>query len=82
MSLTEKQRHDLKKFLKELEFHKGRHTELVSVYIPQGYDMIKIIQPLDQVTDSRNKKNDYGEQPGNPFPAPELARQEQECKTC
>src|SRR3989338_2661197 len=48
MSLTEKQRHDLKKFLKELECHKGRHTELVSVYIPQGYDMIKIIQHLDQ----------------------------------
>ncbi len=48
MSITEKQRHDLKRFIKELERHKGRHTELVSVYIPTGYDLIKIIQHLDQ----------------------------------
>jgi peptide chain release factor subunit 1 len=46
MSLTEKQRHDLKKFIQELEKHKGRHTELVSVYIPQGYDIIKVIQQI------------------------------------
>ena len=38
----------LKKFIKELEAIKGRHTELVSVYVPQGYDLIKIIQHLEQ----------------------------------
>ncbi len=48
MALTEKQKHDLKKFVKELETYRGRHTELVSVYVPQGYDMNKIIQHLDQ----------------------------------
>ena len=48
MTLTEKQKHDLKKFVKELEQYKGRHTELVSVYIPQGYDIIKIIQHIQQ----------------------------------
>ena len=48
MTLTEKQKHDLKKFVKEMELYRGRHTELVSVYIPQGYDMNKIIQHLDQ----------------------------------
>jgi peptide chain release factor subunit 1 len=48
MALSEKQKHDLKKFIKELEKHRGRHTELVSVYIPQGYDMNKIINHLDQ----------------------------------
>ena len=48
MSISEKQKHQLKKFIKELEHHKGRHTELVSVYIPQSYDMIKIINHLDQ----------------------------------
>ncbi len=48
MSLTEKQKHDLKKFIKELEEYKGRHTELVSVYIPQGYDIVKIIQHIQQ----------------------------------
>jgi peptide chain release factor subunit 1 len=48
MTLTEKQKHDLKKFIKELESHRGRHTELVTVYIPSGYDIIKVIQHLDQ----------------------------------
>ena len=48
MTLNEKQKHDLKKFIKELEQYKGRHTELVSVYTPKGYDLIKIIQHLDQ----------------------------------
>src|SRR3989339_211267 len=48
MSITEKQKYQLKKFIKELEKHKGRHTELVSVYIPQGYDITKIINHLEQ----------------------------------
>ena len=48
MALTEKQKHDLKKFIQELEKHRGRHTELVSVYVPQGYDMVKIIQHIQQ----------------------------------
>src|SRR3989338_2374157 len=48
MSITENQKHHLKKFIKDLEQHKGRHTELVSVYIPKDYDIIKIIQHLDQ----------------------------------
>ncbi|MBI2664273.1 peptide chain release factor aRF-1 [Candidatus Woesearchaeota archaeon] len=46
--LTAKQQHDLKKFVKELEQYKGRHTELVTVYVPAGYDMNKIIQQLQQ----------------------------------
>lgn len=48
MQITEKQKYQLKKFIKGLENHKGRHTELVSVYIPKDYDIIKIIQHLDQ----------------------------------
>jgi len=48
MALTEKQKHDLKKFVKELEQHRGKHTELVSVYIPKDYEMVKIINHLDQ----------------------------------
>ena len=42
MSITEKQKHQLKKFIKELEQHRGRHTELVTVYVPFGYDLNKI----------------------------------------
>ena len=48
MSLTEAQKFQLKKLIKELESYKGRHTELVSVYIPQDYDMNKIINHLAQ----------------------------------
>ncbi len=48
MTLTTKQKHELKKSIKELSKHKGRHTELVSVYIPTGYDMNKIINHLNQ----------------------------------
>ncbi len=48
MSLTAKQKYDLKKFVAELDSHKALHTELITVYIPQGYDMNKIINHLAQ----------------------------------
>jgi len=48
MSLTAQQKYKLKKFIKELSRCKARHTELISVYIPQGYDLNKIINHLDQ----------------------------------
>ena len=46
--LSAKQKLRLKHVIKELEQYKGRHTELVSVYIPSGYDMVKIINHLQQ----------------------------------
>jgi peptide chain release factor subunit 1 len=64
MALTAWQRFELKKFIKNLEKHRGRHTELVSVYIPAGYDMNKILQHLSQeqstasnIKDSTTRKN-------------------------
>ncbi|MBW2989165.1 peptide chain release factor aRF-1 [Candidatus Woesearchaeota archaeon] len=48
MAITGQQKHKLKKFIKDLSRYRGRHTELVSVYIPQGYDINKIIQHLSQ----------------------------------
>lgn len=48
MGLTEIQRFHLKKTLKELEKCRARHTELITVYIPQDYDMNKIINHLAQ----------------------------------
>lgn len=48
MALTSQQRHKLKKFIKELESHKAAHTEFVTVYIPAGYDINKIINHLGQ----------------------------------
>lgn len=38
----------LKKFVHELKSIRGRHTELVTVYIPAGYDINKIINHLSQ----------------------------------
>lgn len=46
MAISSKQEFKLKKLLKELSEHKGRGTELVSVYVPAGYDLNKIINHL------------------------------------
>ena len=45
-SLSTKERLLLRKLIKELHSHKAPHTEFVTVYIPSGYDMTKIIQHL------------------------------------
>ncbi|MDD5178017.1 MAG: peptide chain release factor aRF-1 [Candidatus Nanoarchaeia archaeon] len=62
--MNAKQRYGLKKFLRELGQVKGRHTELVSVYVPAGYDLNKIINHLQQeqgtaanIKDARTRKN-------------------------
>ena len=54
MSLSSRQRYELKKLLKELEEYRGRHTELVTVYIPQGYDLNKILTHLSQEQGTAN----------------------------
>ena len=46
--MSSKDRFKLKHFVKELENFRGRHTELVSVYVPAGYDLNKIINHLQQ----------------------------------
>jgi peptide chain release factor subunit 1 len=46
--VNEKQRFKLKKFIKEIENHKGRGTELVSVYVPSGYELNKISSHIAQ----------------------------------
>lgn len=48
MALTAKQKFELKKFVNELDKYRGRHTELVTVYVPSGYDINKIINHLKQ----------------------------------
>tara|TARA_Y100000034_G_scaffold123434_1_gene170175 strand:- start:3007 stop:4092 length:1086 start_codon:yes stop_codon:yes gene_type:complete len=39
---------ELKKLIKQLKAIRGRHTELVSVYIPAGYNLDKIIAHLQE----------------------------------
>lgn len=46
MGLSSKQKYDLKNVVEELEQYRGRNTELVTVYIPSGYDMNKILTHL------------------------------------
>ena len=48
MSLTVAQKYHLKKTVNELEQYRAAHTEFVSVYIPAGYEMNKIINHLAQ----------------------------------
>jgi len=50
--LSAKERRKLKEFVKELDKYRGRHTELVSVYVPQGYELVKITQHLEQEKDT------------------------------
>ncbi|MBN1792269.1 peptide chain release factor aRF-1 [Candidatus Woesearchaeota archaeon] len=48
IKMNSKQRLMLRHFIGDLEKHRGRHTELVSVYVPAGYDLNKIINHLQQ----------------------------------
>lgn len=48
MAINAKQRHELKKFVTELSVYRGRHTELVSVYVPVDYDINKVINHIAQ----------------------------------
>ncbi len=48
MTITATERFHIKKLVKELEKYRGRHTELVTVYVPAGYEMVKIVQHLAQ----------------------------------
>lgn len=46
MAITATEKLHLRKLVNELKSHKAPHTEFVSVYIPQGYEIFKIIQHL------------------------------------
>ena len=48
ITINAQQRHKLKKFVQELKEHRANHTELVSVYIPAGYDINKVINHLQE----------------------------------
>ncbi|MBN2421560.1 peptide chain release factor 1 [Candidatus Woesearchaeota archaeon] len=51
-------RHKIKKLLKKIDSLSARHTELITVYVPPGYDLIKKIQQLqDEVGTASNIKS-------------------------
>ena len=47
-NLNPKEKHGLKKLIKQLKSYRGSHTELVTVYIPPGYEISKISEHLKQ----------------------------------
>ncbi len=58
MVLTTQQKYQLRKFVKELKSHRAIHTEMVTVYVPAGYDMNKIIGHLyDEQSTASNIKS-------------------------
>ena len=44
--MESKERYKLKKIIKELKSKQGRHTELITVYVPSGFDINNIISQL------------------------------------
>lgn len=56
--MVEEQVYKLRKLIEELDKIKGRHTELVSVYIPKGFNLQEIVNMLRQeYTLTENVKN-------------------------
>src|SRR3989344_1517465 len=62
--MEEEKRYELEEFVQELEKYKGRHTELISVYAPAGYNLINVSKQLDQekstamnIKSKNNRKN-------------------------
>jgi len=48
MSVSSNEKFHLKKFIKELEQYRAMHTEFVSIYVPSGYDLNKIVAHVQQ----------------------------------
>ncbi len=58
MAITSKERFKLRKILSSLGKYRARHTELISVYIPAGYDINKVKQQLSsEAGTARNIKS-------------------------
>jgi len=45
--MTELTKEELAEVLEELESHHGRHTEFITVYIPEGYDVNSVQRQLE-----------------------------------
>ena len=45
--MTALSKYELEVLLEELENYKGRHTELISVYIPAGYDAVSVQKQIE-----------------------------------
>lgn len=58
VAITPLERHHLQKFIKSLKDKRARHTELISVLVPAGYELTKVIQQLsDEAGTATNIKS-------------------------
>jgi len=58
MDINATQRHKLRQFVQELKQYRTNHTEMVTVYIPAGYELTKIIGHLsDEAGTASNIKS-------------------------
>ncbi|MFC1686193.1 peptide chain release factor aRF-1 [Nanoarchaeota archaeon] len=46
--MEEEERMKMEQFIEELESYKGRHTELITVYVPAGYNILLSAKQVDQ----------------------------------
>ncbi len=53
-----KKKYKLKRFINQLKQVRGRHTELVTVYIPKDYSLLKVTQQLAQERDTASNIKD------------------------
>ena len=47
MAMDPKEKNKLEDFYEELKGYKARHTELITVYVPSGYDINLITKQLE-----------------------------------
>ncbi len=58
MDKTELEKHRLRKILNELRNIRGRHTELISIYVPDGYDINLVAQKVrEEYSTAQNIKS-------------------------
>jgi peptide chain release factor subunit 1 len=56
--MTQRQRYDLKRTIEELKQCKGRHTELISLYIPSSKQIFDVVSYLkNELSESQNIKS-------------------------
>ena len=46
--MDESEKLKLEEYVQELEKHRGRHTELVTIYVPAGYTLSNVVRQIEQ----------------------------------
>ncbi len=52
--MVEAKKYELAEFVQELENYRGRHTELITVYIPAGYNLNAVVRQLEAEKSTAN----------------------------